>query len=50
MQQPGIVCALNVLPNDTLGVQGQRVRAQPASFWSYYPGDVGILCKVRLCM
>ena len=46
MQQPGLVCAVNVLPNDTLEVQGQRVRTQPDSFWSYYPGDVGILCKV----
>ncbi|CAF4637867.1 unnamed protein product [Rotaria sp. Silwood1] len=45
MQQPGLVCAVNVLPNDTLEVQGQRVKAQPDSFWSYYPGDVGILCK-----
>ena len=50
MQQPGIVCALSVLPNDTLEVQGQRVRAQPDSFWSYYPGDVGIFCKVRTCI
>lgn len=49
MQQPGLICAVNVLPNDALEVQGQRVRAQPDSFWSYYPGDVGILCKVRLC-
>jgi hypothetical protein len=46
MQQPGIVCAVNVLPNDSLEIQGQRVRAQPDSFWSYYPGDVGIFCKV----
>lgn len=46
MQQQGLVCAVNVLPNETLEVQGQRVRAQPDSFWSYYPGDVGILCKV----
>ncbi|CAF4943377.1 unnamed protein product [Rotaria socialis] len=45
MQQPGLICAVNVLPNDTLEVQGQRVRAQPDSFWSYYPGDVGVLCK-----
>ncbi len=49
MQQPGIVCAVNVLPNDTLEVQGQRVRTQPDSFWSYYPGDVGIFCKVCVC-
>jgi len=46
MHQPGTVCAVNVLPNDSLEVQGQRVRAQPDSFWSYYPGDVGIYCKV----
>lgn len=46
MQQQGLVCAVNVLPHETLEVQGQRVRTQPDSFWSYYPGDVGILCKV----
>lgn len=49
MQQSGLVCAVNALPNETLEVQGQRVRAQPDSFWSYYPGDVGILCKVCVC-
>jgi len=49
MQQTGIVCAVNVLPNDTLEVQGQRLRSQPDTFWSYYPGDVGILCKVCVC-
>jgi hypothetical protein len=46
MQQPGIICAVNMLPNDSLEVQGQRVRAQPDSFWSYYPGEVGIFYKV----
>ncbi len=50
MQQTGIVCAVNVLPNDTLEVQGQRLRSQPDTFWSYYPGDVGILCKVCVCV
>jgi hypothetical protein len=49
MQQPGIVCAVNVLPNDSLEVQGQRVRPQPDSFWSYYPGEVGVFCKVYMC-
>ncbi|CAF2480650.1 unnamed protein product [Rotaria sp. Silwood2] len=43
--QPGLICAVDALPNDTLEVQGQRVKAQPDSFWSYYPGDVGILSK-----
>ena len=46
MQQSGLICAVNPLSNDALEVQGQRVRTQPDSFWSYYPGDVGILCKV----
>ncbi|UJR26469.1 hypothetical protein I4U23_007796 [Adineta vaga] len=45
MQQPGLVCAVNVASTEALGVQGQRVRHQPDSFWSYYPGDVGIYSK-----
>ncbi|CAF0762119.1 unnamed protein product [Adineta ricciae] len=45
MQQSGLLCAVNVPPTETLGVQGQRVRPQPDSFWSYYPGDVGTLSK-----
>jgi len=47
-QQPGLVCAIDVSPNETLGVQGEGVRPRPDSFWSYYPGDVGILSKVCL--
>ena len=50
MQQPGMICAVNTLPNHTLEVQGQRVRPQLDSFWSYYPGDVGALCKVCVCI
>ncbi|CAF1344691.1 unnamed protein product [Adineta steineri] len=45
MQQAGLLYAIDALPTDTLGVEGQRVRPQADSFWSYYPGDVGIFYK-----
>ena len=49
MQQSGVVCALDFLPTESLEVQGQSLRARSDTFWSYYPGDVGFLSKVRLC-
>jgi hypothetical protein len=38
------------LLDESFGVHGQRLRAQPETFWSYYPGDVGSLSKVCSCM
>ena len=50
MQQSGLLCAVNIPPTEALGVQGQRVRPQADSFWSYYPGDVRALSKVCPCV
>ncbi|CAF1480902.1 unnamed protein product [Didymodactylos carnosus] len=39
--------AIGTLPQDSLEVQGTRVKPiVDPSFWSYYPGDTGIFCKL----